>query len=37
LLLSANAFLARILVNENADTFGSFDSTTLFFATGIED
>jgi hypothetical protein len=37
LLLSSNAFLARILANENAETLGSFNSVTLFFAVGIGD
>jgi len=37
LLLSSNAFLARILANENAETFGSFDSEVLMFALEIGD
>jgi len=37
LLLSSNAFLARILANENAETFGSFNSVALVIAVGIGD
>ena len=37
LLLSSNAFLARILASENAETFGSFDSEVLTLALEIAD
>jgi hypothetical protein len=34
-LLSSNAFLARILANEKAETFGSLDCVMLIFTEGI--
>jgi hypothetical protein len=35
-LLSSNAFLARILDSDNAETFGSFDDGISIFLTGSE-
>ena len=35
LLLSSNAFLARILANENAETFGPSDCGMFIFAAGV--
>ncbi|TDE05735.1 hypothetical protein [Flavobacterium sandaracinum] len=35
LLLSSNAFLARMLDNENAETFGPSDCAILLFVAGL--